>query len=328
MRGIPAPEVLRRDVGAADPAVDAEQLDAVGLAVEHALAVVSSGGSAVARRRWRRSAAAGAEARLRRRSRRGRPGSRARGRTTRRQERCVLELLLGDERCERRARRPTRSPGALAVRFRTVRRPARAALRAAAASAFARKGRSGGSSFCASRASSRGSGARKASQTAAAWASVSGVAARRDRPERLELVGGEGAEERVDDRVSSGMPPVVACEREHVQQLQLVVQIVLEPQHDVGTPPRSASTSCRSLRSSDERIARRLPQPHSERNAARKRRSFRARQPRGTGPSCRTSCHGSTAPPSVVWRSVLPALSPFVDVQERRRRTSRPRRAR
>ena len=54
-----------------------------------------------------------------------------------------------------------------------------------------------------------------------------------------------------------------------------------------------------------------LPQPHAERNAARAWSSSR-RGPAGTGPSCSTSCQGSTAPPSAVWRSVFPALSPLV----------------
>src|SRR4051794_19827835 len=35
--GIPAPQIVGRDAGAADPAVDAEQLDLVGLAVQRAL---------------------------------------------------------------------------------------------------------------------------------------------------------------------------------------------------------------------------------------------------------------------------------------------------
>jgi hypothetical protein len=37
MLSIPAPEVVRLEVAAADPAVDAEELDAVGLGAEHTL---------------------------------------------------------------------------------------------------------------------------------------------------------------------------------------------------------------------------------------------------------------------------------------------------
>src|SRR5439155_1503020 len=76
-------------------------------------------------------------------------------------------------------------------------------------------------------------------------------------------------------------------------------------------PSFSARSSCRSLSSSEARIDRLLPQPHAERNAARAWSSSR-RGPAGTGPSCSTSCQGSTAPPSAVWRSVFPALSPLV----------------
>ena len=93
-------------------------------------------------------------------------------------------------------------------------------------------------------------------------------------------------------------------------------------------PSFSARTSCRSLSSSEARIDRLLPQPHAERNAARAWSSS-CRGPAGTGPSCSTSCQGSTAPPSAVCRSVFPALSPLVTCNgDGRTVASRPRRAR
>ena len=95
-------------------------------------------------------------------------------------------------------------------------------------------------------------------------------------------------------------------------------------------PRSSAFQACsnsRSRRSNDSSIADRSPQPHSLRNRARTARSS-AGGTAGTGPSWSTSCHESTAPPSVVCRSVLPALSPFVTWSSAAATGSRPPRAR
>ena len=99
-------------------------------------------------------------------------------------------------------------------------------------------------------------------------------------------------------------------------------------QRTTWTPSRSARMSCRSRRSSEERIAPRLPQPQPEGEDHHTSSSSR-RVTAGTGPSCRTSFQGSTAPPSEVARRVLPALSPFVTCSSVGRVVgSRPRRAR
>src|SRR5262249_55989313 len=105
--GVPAPDVFRRDVRAADPAVDAEQAYAVGLAGEHALALLRepepglSEPLAVAERRGRRNLIAllrldetvGSAAEPRERA--VEPGVS--------EERCVFAILGGDERGARRA---------------------------------------------------------------------------------------------------------------------------------------------------------------------------------------------------------------------------------
>ena len=59
---------------------------------------------------------------------------------------------------------------------------------------------------------------------------IFGGAARR--PERLELACGQLAEERVDDDQLGG-DVLGMGEREHVDELELVVEVVLEPEHDL-----------------------------------------------------------------------------------------------
>ena len=59
-------------------------------------------------------------------------------------------------------------------------------------------------------------------------------------------------------------------EREGVDELELVVEVVLEPEHDLNAAADDSS-SCRSRRSSDETSACSFPQPHSARNRARVR---------------------------------------------------------
>src|SRR5437763_10320523 len=106
-QAIPTPKVLGRDVTAADPAVDAEEVDPVGLASEHAL---SFGGqserkpsedlSVAERRRGREVASFGLEqaaaAATERREHSVEPSVAEEGR--------LLELLRGHERRRRRAR--------------------------------------------------------------------------------------------------------------------------------------------------------------------------------------------------------------------------------
>src|SRR5215211_9481601 len=98
---VPAPEILRCDVAAADPAVDAQDVDAVGLAAEHALAVVGQSqrkprealSVAERRRGGERSTVLGldetAGALSERRERAEEPGIAEEGR--------VFEVLRGDE---------------------------------------------------------------------------------------------------------------------------------------------------------------------------------------------------------------------------------------
>ena len=252
--------------------------------------------------------------RRRRRQRRafGRLDERARGR-----ERAV-EPGVADERPRPRAAARRRRPlpasrrrrlllGAPAARFRRGRRPAREAPRAGAAAPA--PGRGARRVFGRESASAARVGSAEGIPGGGRLHECLGRRCASRRPEALELSAWKRCRGTCRRRSARASRRRVR-ERERVDELELVVEVVLEPEHD-WAPALSASRNCSSRRSSDDRISRRLPQPHSDKNEARSRSSFE-RATACTGPSWRTSFHDMTAPPSPVWRSVLPALSPFV----------------
>src|SRR5439155_2587977 len=98
--------------------------------------------------------------------------------------------------------------------------------------------------------------------------------------------------------------------RKDVEELELVVEVVLEPEDHLEISAERLE-QLPVARSNEESSACCRPQPQSARKRARVRSSSRLGSA-GTGRSWSVSCHGSTAPPSVVCRSVLPALSPLV----------------
>ena len=156
------------------------------------------------------------------------------------EERCLLELLRREE-C--RGRR--RAPAAIACSAcRSVpREPVRAAQAAPRAAAAARRG---GTAAPRSRAGPLGERCRLGRAEGVPGGRRLGehLRGRRAprRPERLQLVRGQLAQPVEDGlpgneptTISSGAAPRLVREREHVEELQLVVEVVLEPQHDRAT---------------------------------------------------------------------------------------------
>ena len=237
------------------------------------------------------------------------------------EERGVLDVLRGEERrCRSPAQSPRRSREAPAVRFPTTRRTVRAAPRAGAPPRP--PGTESAHPRAADRASACGSDARNASHALAADSSASAVTIRRVGQSALQPApcsarrdrgkpAGPGRNRRRSPRVPL-RPRAPAPAR--LQQLQLVVEVVLEPQHDRD--------------SAVERLME-LPLAELERREDRPDGSPSC-TPRGTPPACAAAPHaegtalaprgarpasGSTAPPSPVRRSVLAAASAVRDVE-------------
>ena len=165
--------------------------------------------------------------------------------------------------------------------------------------------------------SASGSGARKASHTAAAVSSASSLTARRPGQSVSSSSAvsspsprNAGFPGKASTTIALGATPASWASASTSTSCSWSYRSCSN-QRTTGTRSAKVRRSSSSRPSREERIARRLPQPCSERNAARRRSRSRLGTA-GTGPAWSTSCHGRTAPPSAVRRSVFAALSPFV----------------
>ena len=303
---IPAPRVPGPQVGAAEPAVEPEQLDAIGVAAEHAFARIRqpeanrAEAAAVAERRRHRQRATvvvfhepdvpAAEPGERPEE----PGVAQKGR--------LLELLRRHERRRRggRARRDRLERSALRSGEAVARR---GQLLKQARSSAPRSNSSGPAPPA--RPPAPRIGARNASQASQAAASISGVArcrpgqsvssCRRPSSPSPRNDGLPGNDETTISSAATDLRPRAQARRSAAAGRTGRART----RGRRGTPSRSARLSWRSPRSSEERIALRFPQPQPERNAAAPSSSS-WRGTAGTGPSWRTS---SRATPLRRWRS-------------------------
>ena len=203
---------------------------------------------------------------------------RAPGRTTRRRGTAPLRAPARRRTPPSACAHRPRSPAARVARSRTGRPRPPAAPRAAAGAPAPTNGSS--AEPCGAPLGHRGRLRRpNASQAAAAVGERLGGRRAARRPQRLELVGRQLAEapepglprERVDDdQLRRATEPGRARARRAAGAGR---RGRARTRARRCAPSRNASSSCRSRRSSEDRIARRLPQPHSDRNAARARRS-------------------------------------------------------
>ena len=92
-------------------------------------------------------------------------------------------------------------------------------------------------------------------------------------------------------QISSTSAGPVGQAREDLHQLQLVVEVVLEPEHDPGTGPSVAQLMVAAAEPHQRRPAR--PE-RGARYCARTAESASRSRLAGTGPSCSMSRHGST----------------------------------